>query len=139
MHLHSNQSRSSPTIEICNVPVEAVGLAELAPVPVAAAEAPAEEAGAAPPPGIMAPVWEEGKRLAIQLWTQSEYFSVASLVPSPWSHLAAHSVVSTAWEELGRAMPKHAAWQLLRLCERARQKVMQLILTHRQDRKPGHS
>lgn len=48
----------------------------------------------------------------MQLWTQSEYFFVASAVPSPWSHLAAHSVVSTAWEELGRAMPKHEAWQV---------------------------
>lgn len=32
--------------------------------------------------------------------------------PSPWSHLAAHSLVSMTWEALGRALPKHAAWQL---------------------------
>jgi hypothetical protein len=32
--------------------------------------------------------------------------------PSPWSHLAAHSLVWTTWEALGRALPKHAAWQL---------------------------
>jgi hypothetical protein len=42
---------------------------------------------------------------------------VASAEPSPWSHFAAHSVVSTAWEELGRAMPKQEAWQVLQSCE----------------------
>lgn len=42
---------------------------------------------------------------------------MASAEPSPWSHLAAHSVVSTAWEELGRAMPKQEAWQVLRSCQ----------------------
>lgn len=53
----------------------------------------------------------------MQLWTHFEYLSVASLVPSPWSQLAAHSVVSTAWEELGRATPKQEARQSLRLCK----------------------
>ena len=42
---------------------------------------------------------------------------MASAEPSPWSHFAAHSVVSTAWEELGRAIPKQEAWQVLQLCE----------------------
>lgn len=42
--------------------------------------------------------------------------------PSPWSHFAAHSVVSTAWEELGRAMPMHEARQVLQLCERGYRK-----------------
>lgn len=45
---------------------------------------------------------------------------MASAEPSPWSHFAAHSVVSTAWEELGRAMPKQEAWQVLGLCEHMR-------------------
>ena len=58
----------------------------------------------------------------MQLWTQSEYFLVSSAEPSPWSHLAAHSVVSTAWEELGRAMPMHEARQVLQLCERGYRK-----------------
>lgn len=100
-------------IEKYNVPVEAVGLAELEPVPVAAPE----EAAA---PITKEPVWDEGKRLAMQLCWQSEYFWVASAVPSPWSQLAAHSVVSTAWEELGCAMPKQDAWQVLQLCKSAR-------------------
>jgi len=48
----------------------------------------------------------------MQPWTHLLYLSVASGVPSPWSHFAAHSLVSTTWEELGRAMPKHWAWQV---------------------------
>lgn len=45
---------------------EAVGLAALEPVPEAAGEAAA--------PGIRVPVCDEGKSLAMQLCTQSEYF-----------------------------------------------------------------
>lgn len=119
-------------IETCSVPVEAAEEAELAPVPAAAPE----EAGA---PGTRAPVWDEGKRLAMQLWTQSEYFWVASALPSPWSHLAAHSLVATAWEELGRAMPKQEAWHVLRLCKRVQINEGGARLTHHRHRKPGHS
>lgn len=78
------------------------------PVPLAALEAALE---AAAPPGTLT-VWLLGKSLAMQDWTQSLYLWVASGEPSPWSHSAAHSVVSTAWEELGRATPTQAAWQV---------------------------
>lgn len=83
---------------------EAVGLAAPEPVPEAAGEAAA--------PGIRVPVCDEGKSLAMQLCTQSEYLLDSSVDPSPWSHFAAHSLVSTAWEELGRAMPKQEARQV---------------------------
>jgi len=88
-----------------------VGLEE----PVAtAAELAALEAGEAPAPAGASTkaVWELGKRLLMQLSTHCEYFWVAAAEPSPWSHLAAHSLVSMAWEALGRALPRHAAWQL---------------------------
>jgi hypothetical protein len=49
---------------------------------------------------------------------------VASLEPSPWSHFSAHSVVSTAWEELARAAPKHEAWQVLHLRQHRQQNVV---------------
>ena len=55
-------SLSTTDQSMFNIPVEAVGLAEPdAPVPEAAAP---EEAAA---PGIKEPVWDEGKRLAMQL------------------------------------------------------------------------
>jgi len=87
-----------------------VGLEE----PVAtAAELAALEAGEAPAPAGASTkaVWVLGKRLLMQLSTHSEYFWVAAAEPSPWSHLAAHSLVAMAWEALGRALPRHAAWQ----------------------------
>lgn len=48
--------------------------------------------------------------------------------PSPWSHLAAHSLVAIAWEALGRALPKHAAWQFT---SPASQSMAQLIAGER--------
>jgi len=102
-----------------------VGLEEpVAPVaPVAAAEEPAAlEAGAAPAPAgaLTKAVWELGKRLLMQLSTHCAYFWEAATEPSPWSHLAAHSLVSMAWEALGRALPRHAAWQLTSPASQAR-------------------
>jgi len=99
--------------------LEPVGLPEPEPEaaePVGAEEpvaaAPVPEAGALEAAPGMATVWELGNKLAMQDCTHWENFSVASGEPSPWSHLAAHSLVATAWEELGRAMPKQAAWQV---------------------------
>jgi hypothetical protein len=48
----------------------------------------------------------------MQLAWHSAKASEASVEPSPWSHLAAHSLVSTTWEAFGRALPRHAAWQV---------------------------
>ena len=48
----------------------------------------------------------------MQASTHLEKASVAAGDPSPWSHLAAHSLVAMACEALGRALPKHLAWQL---------------------------
>lgn len=80
----------------------------------AAAEPPALEAGAAPAPAgaLLKAVWVLGKRLLMQASTHLAYFWEAGVEPSPWSHLAAHSLVSMAWEAFGRALPKHAAWQV---------------------------
>lgn len=47
----------------------------------------------------------------MQAWTQSLNFWVAAVEPSPWSHLAAHLLVSTTCAVLGWADPIQAAWQ----------------------------
>lgn len=92
--------------DIGYLPDEAAAPAE--PVADAALLAAPEGAAGAPTPAV----WVLGKKLAMQAWTHWLNFSVAAGDPSPWSHLLAHSFVSTAWEELGRAMPKHEAWQV---------------------------
>lgn len=69
-------------------------------------------AEAAPPAAPAKLVWVEGKRLAKQSAWHFAYASVSALEPSPWSHFAAHSLVAAAWEELGRAIPWQAAWQV---------------------------
>lgn len=100
---------------------EAVARAEL--VAEAAALAappdavPAGPAGAAP--GMFA-VWLLGKRLLMQASTHLAKASEAGVEPSPWSHLAAHSLVAIAWLALGRALPKHAAWQVTSPASHAR-------------------
>ena len=48
----------------------------------------------------------------MQPWTQLANAVAAAGDPSPWSHLAAHLLVSMAWEALGRALPKQAALQV---------------------------
>jgi hypothetical protein len=90
------------------LPIDAVGLRELEPVTEAPAETDDADA-AAMLPGAKA-VWLLGKRLAMQPCTQSLNCFAALAEPSPWSHLAAHLLVSIAWLALGRAIPWQAAW-----------------------------
>lgn len=102
------QSESSQSYcPMVNLPGEAVASAEL--VAEAAALAPLD--ATASPPGAKA-VWLLGKRLLMQPSTHFPKARLSSVDPSPWSQLAAHSLVSITCEALGRALPKQPAWQV---------------------------
>jgi len=46
----------------------------------------------------------------MQLCRQFEYFWVSEADPSPWSHFAAHLLVSVTMLELGAGTPTQIAW-----------------------------
>lgn len=87
------------------VVAEGVAVAEALPLPLPAALV---WVAAAPPVVVR-------KKSVTHFWLQSMYCCVSSSVPSPWGHLATHSVVWFTADSSGLGTEMHLAWQLTSL------------------------